>query len=60
MIITTLTSAGGLFAGTNINDIVVLNATSRVKGRPKSGEIWAGQYAGIAVLVVVSRDRSIS
>ena len=57
MIITTLTTAAMLFAGTNIDDMVVLavlNVTSRTEGRPKTWEIWAGQYAGITVLVVIS------
>ena len=49
--------AAALFAGTNIDDMVVLallNASSRAGGRPKRWEIWAGQYAGSAVLVGVS------
>ena len=56
-IIGTLTTAAGLFAGTNIDDMIVLavlNVTSRAEGRPKAWEIWAGQYAGIAILVVIS------
>lgn len=47
----------GLFAGTNIDDVVVLtvlNAASRAGGRPRRWEIWAGQYAGFGVLVGVS------
>jgi cadmium resistance protein CadD (predicted permease) len=49
--------AVGLFAGTNIDDVVVLtvlNAASRAGGRPRRWEIWAGQYAGFGVLVGVS------
>ena len=50
-------AAAGLFAGTNIDDMVVLaalNVSSRADGRPRPWQIWAGQYAGIAVLVVIS------
>jgi len=46
-----------LFAGTNIDDIVVLavlSASSRADGQPRRWQIWAGQYAGITVLVLVS------
>jgi cadmium resistance protein CadD (predicted permease) len=53
----TVLTAVGLFAGTNIDDMLVLtllNASSRATGRPRRWEIWAGQYAGIAVLVGVS------
>ena len=50
-------TAAALFAGTNIDDVVVLallNAASRAGGRPRRWEIWAGQYAGFAALVGVS------
>lgn len=53
----TVALALGLFAGTNIDDMVVLavlNASSRVGGRPKVWQIWAGQYAGVVVLVIIS------
>lgn len=57
----TLPAAAGaavvLFAGTNIDDMVVLavlNASSRAGGLPKQWQIWAGQYARIAILVAVS------
>jgi cadmium resistance protein CadD (predicted permease) len=46
-----------LFAGTNADDIVVLtvlNISSRIGGRPRRWQIWAGQYAGFTVLVAVS------
>lgn len=49
-----IATAVGLFAGTNIDDVLVLallSASSRAGGRPKRWEIWAGQYAGFAVLV---------
>jgi cadmium resistance protein CadD (predicted permease) len=49
--------AATLFAGTNVDDMVVLamlNASSRAGGRPRRWEIWAGQYAGTAALVGVS------
>ena len=50
-------AAAGLFAVTNVDDLVVLavlSASSRAGGRPERWQIWAGQYAGIAVLVAVS------
>jgi cadmium resistance protein CadD (predicted permease) len=54
---TTAAAAAALFAGTNVDDMVVLavlSGSSRATGRPRRWEIWAGQYAGIAVLVAVS------
>ncbi len=44
-------TAVALFAGTNIDDVVVLallSAASRSGGRPRRWQIWAGQYAGFA------------
>ena len=46
-----------LFAGTNVDDMIVLtvlSGSSRAAGRPRQWHIWAGQYAGITVLVGVS------
>ncbi len=53
----TIVAAAALFAGTNIDDMIlltVLSASSRATGRPCQWEIWAGQYAGLAILVAVS------
>jgi cadmium resistance protein CadD (predicted permease) len=50
-------TAVALFAATNADDIVVLTAlsiSSRAEGRPRRWHIWAGQYAGFAVLIAVS------
>ena len=50
-------AAVGLFASTNIDDMVVLavlNMSSRVQGRPKRWQIWVGQYAGVTTLVLIS------
>jgi cadmium resistance transport/sequestration family protein len=50
-------AAAGLFAATNIDDLIVLavlNASSRADGRPAAWQIWAGQYAGVTALVAVS------
>jgi cadmium resistance protein CadD (predicted permease) len=50
-------TAVGLFAGTNIDDLVVLTAlflAARTTGRPRPHQIWIGQYLGIAALVVGS------
>jgi cadmium resistance protein CadD (predicted permease) len=46
-----------LFAGTNVDDIVMLSllsAASRATGRPRRWEIWTGQFAGFAVVAGVS------
>ena len=52
-----IATAAALFAGTNVDDLVVLSllsASSRANGRPRRWEIWAGQYAGFAVLAGLS------
>jgi hypothetical protein len=52
-----IVAAAALFAGTNVDDIAVLallSAASRATGVPRRGAIWAGQYAGFALLVGVS------
>jgi cadmium resistance protein CadD (predicted permease) len=53
----TVARAGALFFGTNLDDLIVvavLNASSFANGRPKTWQIWTGQYIGVAALVVVS------
>ena len=53
----TVATAAGTFAGTNVDDIVVLTVlflSSRAGGRPRPWQIWVGQYLGIALLVLVS------
>ncbi|WP_405149090.1 cadmium resistance transporter [Sphaerisporangium sp. NBC_01403] len=53
----TIAAAAGMWAGTNVDDIIVLTVlflSFRAGGTPKAWQIWAGQYAGIAVLVAVS------
>ncbi|MEV4619342.1 cadmium resistance transporter [Asanoa sp. NPDC049573] len=54
---TELAAAAGIFAGTNVDDLLVLTvlflAAAR-SGRPRPWQIWAGQYAGIALLVAIS------
>jgi cadmium resistance protein CadD (predicted permease) len=55
--VTTLFSAVGVFAGTNVDDLIVLTVlflSARAGKSPRSWQIWAGQYTGIAVLVVLS------
>ena len=50
-------TAAALFAGTNIDDLVVismLSATSLTGGRPRRWEIWAGQYLGLAIVTGVA------
>src|SRR5579859_1965104 len=56
-IIATALTAVVLFVATNVDDILVLtvlNISSRAVGRPRRWHIWAGQYAGTAILVAVS------
>lgn len=46
-----------MFAGTDVDDLIVLTVlflAARASGRPKVWQVWAGQYGGIAVLVLVS------
>jgi cadmium resistance transport/sequestration family protein len=53
----TIGTAVGMFAGTNVDDLVVLTVlflASRADGRPEAWRIWVGQYAGIAMLVALS------
>ena len=52
-----IATAAALFAATNIDDLVVLallSASYEANGRPRRREIWAGQYAGFAVLAGLS------
>jgi cadmium resistance protein CadD (predicted permease) len=56
-VVQTVLAAAGVFAGTNVDDIIVLTVlflSARAAGRPRGWQIWLGQYAGIAVLVLVS------
>lgn len=53
----TVGAAIGMFAGTDVDDIIVLTVlflTARTGGAPRVRQIWAGQYAGVGVLVLVS------
>jgi cadmium resistance protein CadD (predicted permease) len=53
----TIATAAGMFAGTNVDDTIVLTVlflSARAEGRPKIWQIWAGQYLGVAALVAVS------
>jgi len=46
-----------VFAGTNIDDIIVLTVlflSARAAGRPTPGRIWLGQYLGVALLVAAA------
>jgi cadmium resistance protein CadD (predicted permease) len=50
-------AAVGLFAGTNVDDLVVLTVlflAAQAGGKPQVWQIWAGQYAGVTVLVAIS------
>lgn len=50
-------AAAGAFAGTNVDDVIVLALlfmAGRSAGRPRAWQIWAGQYAGFGVLVALS------
>lgn len=55
--LTGIGGAIGLFAGTNVDDIVILTVLfleCRASGQPKVWQIWAGQYLGISALVLAS------
>ena len=56
-IVPTIVTAFAMFAATNIDDavvLVVLNVASQAGGVPKRWEIWAGQYLGFSVILLVS------
>ncbi|RKR85983.1 cadmium resistance transport/sequestration family protein [Micromonospora pisi] len=56
-LIGTTATAAGVFAGTNIDDIIVLTVlflSARATGKPRPWQIWVGQYAGIGLLVAIS------
>jgi len=56
-LLATLAGALGVFAGTNVDDLVVLTVlflSARATGRPAPRQIWAGQYAGVGALVAVA------
>jgi cadmium resistance protein CadD (predicted permease) len=53
----TVAAAAGVFAGTNVDDLIVLTVlflAARTAGRPRPWQIWVGQYAGIGALVAIS------
>lgn len=53
----TIAAAVGVFAGTNVDDLIVLTVLflcARAAGKRRPWQVWAGQYTGIAVLVAVS------
>ena len=55
--ITAAAGAAGVFAATNLDDIVVLTVlfvAARHTGRPRPWQIVAGQYAGIGALVAIA------
>ncbi|MFF3445213.1 cadmium resistance transporter [Streptosporangium sp. NPDC002721] len=55
--IQTIGTAAAVFAGTNVDDIIILTVlflASRAGGVPRPWQIVVGQYAGIAALVAVS------
>ncbi|MCW6003587.1 cadmium resistance transporter [Micromonospora sp. CPCC 205371] len=53
----TIGAAVGVFAGTNVDDLIILTVlflSARASGKPRPWQIWTGQYAGVGVLVAVS------
>jgi cadmium resistance transport/sequestration family protein len=53
----TVAAAVGVFAGTNVDDLLVLTAlflSARAAGHPRPWQIWVGQYTGIGALVAIS------
>jgi cadmium resistance protein CadD (predicted permease) len=58
----TVAAALGVFAGTNVDDVIVLTVLflgSRATGAPRPWQIVAGQYLGMAVLVAVSAAAAV-
>jgi cadmium resistance protein CadD (predicted permease) len=56
-VVPAIVTAFAMFAATNIDDavvLVVLNVASQAGGLPKRWEIWAGQYLGFSVILLVS------
>jgi cadmium resistance protein CadD (predicted permease) len=56
-LVRTAGAAAGVFAGTNVDDLIVLTVlflSARATGRPRPWQVWAGQYAGIGALVAIS------
>jgi cadmium resistance protein CadD (predicted permease) len=56
-LLASIATAVVLFAGTNVDDIVILallSSASRAAGRPRRWAIWTGQFAGFAVITGVS------
>ncbi|GAA4459410.1 cadmium resistance transporter [Phytohabitans houttuyneae] len=56
-LIGTVAAAVGVFAGTNVDDLIVLTVlflTFRTSGKPRPWQIVLGQYTGIGVLVAAS------
>jgi cadmium resistance protein CadD (predicted permease) len=50
-------TAVGVFAATNVDDLVVLTVlflACRASGQPKAWQVWTGQYLGMAALVAFS------
>jgi cadmium resistance transport/sequestration family protein len=50
-------AAIGAFAGTNVDDLIVLAVlftAGRAVGRPRAWQVWAGQYLGVCALIAVS------
>jgi cadmium resistance protein CadD (predicted permease) len=53
----TIGTGTAVFAGTNVDDIIILTVlflSSRASKKPRAWQIVSGQYTGIAALVVVS------
>lgn len=58
----TVGAAAGVFAGTNVDDIVVLTVlflAVKTSGRPRPWQIWTGQYVGVGLLVMVSATAAL-
>jgi cadmium resistance protein CadD (predicted permease) len=58
----TVGAAAGVFAGTNVDDLIVLTVlflSARANGVPREWRIWAGQYTGIAALVAISASAAL-
>jgi cadmium resistance protein CadD (predicted permease) len=55
----TVVAVVGVFAGTNVGDLIVLTVlflSCRATGTPRRWQIWAGKYAGVGTWWPSSRS----
>jgi cadmium resistance protein CadD (predicted permease) len=56
-VLTRAAVATGVFAGTNVDDLIVLTVlflSARATGRPSAAQVWAGQYVAVGLLTAIA------